>query len=244
MFDLSGKRALVTGASGGLGRCIAKMLKTAGAEVALSGTRVEALEAVSEELGGAPVLPCKLDNVQDVEGLIGRAEKELSQIDILVNNAGLTRDNLLLRLKNEDFENVLDVNLKAPFLLIRHAMRGMMKRRWGRIVNISSVVGVTGNPGQANYCASKAGLIGMTKSIAQEVASRHITVNCIAPGFIASAMTDGLTDQQKNNILAAIPQGEMGSPEDIGSAVVYLSSHEARYVTGQTLHVNGGMAMI
>lgn len=244
MFDLTGKKALVTGASGGLGRAIAKCLKEAGADVALSGTRVEALEAVSKDLGGAPILPCKLNNAEDVEGLIGRAEKELSQVDILVNNAGLTRDNLLLRMKNEDFEDVIDVNLQAPFLLMRHVMRGMMKRKWGRIVNVSSVVGVTGNPGQANYCASKAGLIGMSKSIAQEVASRHITVNCIAPGFIASAMTESLTDQQKSSILAGIPQGEMGSPEDIGAAVVYLSSQEARYVTGQTFHVNGGMAMI
>ena len=244
MFDLTGKNALVTGASGGLGQAIATSLQRAGARVALSGTRVDALKKVSETLEGAPILPCKLTQPEEVDALIGQAEKVLGQIDILVNNAGLTRDNLLLRMKNSDFDEVVDVNLRAPFCLMRSAMRGMMKRRWGRIINITSVVGITGNPGQANYCASKAGLIGMSKSIAQEVASRNITVNCVAPGFIASPMTDALTDQQKNSILTNIPQGEMGTPEDIGSSVVYLASGEARYVTGQTLHVNGGMAMI
>ncbi len=244
MLNLSGKKALVTGASGGLGQAIATALYNAGAEVALSGTRLDALEKVSKSLNGAPVVACKLNNPDDVKELIGHAEKALGQVDILINNAGLTRDNLILRMKDEDFEEVIDVNLTAPFYLMRAVMRGMMKRRWGRIINVSSVVGVTGNPGQANYCASKAGLIGMSKSIAQEIASRNITVNCIAPGFISSEMTDSLTDEQKNSILANIPMGEMGTPEDIAAAAVFLSSQESRYITGQTLHVNGGMAMI
>lgn len=244
MFDLSGKTALVTGASGGLGRGIAASLQKAGASVVLSGTRVPALQEVSKALGGVPIVPCRLNDREEVEALVATAEEAQGPVDILVNNAGLTRDNLLLRQKDDDFEAVLRVNLEAPFRLMRAVMRGMMKRRWGRLINIASVVGLTGNPGQSPYCASKAGLIGMSKAIAQEVASRQITVNCVAPGFIDSAMTGALTDLQKESILANIPQGEMGTPDDIGAAVVYLASQEARYITGQTLHVNGGMAMI
>ncbi|OIQ97890.1 3-oxoacyl-[acyl-carrier-protein] reductase FabG [mine drainage metagenome] len=246
MFDLTGKTALVTGASGGIGGAIAKALHAQGATVALSGTRREALEAVAAELGGerVRVVPANLSDAASVEQLAKEAEAALGSLDILVNNAGLTRDGLVLRMKDEDWQSVLDVNLTAAFRLSRAALRGMMKRRFGRIINITSIVGVTGNPGQVNYAASKAGMIGMAKSLAQEVASRGITVNCIAPGFIASAMTDALTDDQKGKIFAGIPAGRMGSVEEIAAAAVYLASLEAAYVTGQTLHVNGGMAMI
>ncbi len=246
MFDLTGKTALVTGASGGIGGAIAKALHAQGATVALSGTRREALEAVAAELGGdrVRVVPANLADAASVEQLAKDAEAALGSLDILVNNAGLTRDGLVLRMKDDDWQSVLDVNLTAAFRLSRAALRGMMKRRFGRIINITSIVGVTGNPGQVNYAASKAGMIGMAKSLAQEVASRGITVNCIAPGFIASAMTDALTDEQKSKIFAGIPAGRMGSVEEIAAAAVYLASLEAAYVTGQTLHVNGGMAMI
>jgi 3-oxoacyl-[acyl-carrier protein] reductase len=245
MFDLSGKAALVTGASGGLGVAIARVLHGAGAAVGLSGTRREALEALAAELGArAHVLPCDLGERTQVEALVGQAEAALGRLDVLVNNAGLTRDNLALRLKDEDWERVLEVNLGAAFRLSRAALRGMMRQRWGRIVNITSVVGVTGNPGQANYAASKAGMIGMSKSLAAEVASRGITVNCVAPGFIATPMTDVLPAAQREKLLGAIPAGRLGEPADIAAAVLYLASAEAAYVTGQTLHVNGGMAMI
>ncbi|KAA5607437.1 3-oxoacyl-[acyl-carrier-protein] reductase [Roseospira marina] len=246
MFDLTGKTALVTGASGGIGGAIARALHARGATVVLSGTRREALEAVAAELGDrCPIVPCNLSDADAVNGLVAAAEAEAGTgLDILVNNAGLTRDQLAMRLKDDDWSAVLEVNLTAAFRLSRSALKGMMKRRWGRIVSITSIVGVTGNPGQANYAASKAGLIGMSKSLAAEVAPRGITVNCVAPGFITSAMTDALSDDQKARLLAAIPAGAMGTGADIGSAVVYLASNEAGYVTGQTLHVNGGMAMI
>lgn len=246
LFDLTGKTALVTGASGGLGSAIAKQLIGQGAKVALSGTRVEALEKLAAELGAnAVVTPANLSDRAAVEALAKDAEAKLGgQVDILVNNAGLTRDGLAMRMKDEDWQQVLDVNLTAAFVLSRAVMRGMMKARWGRIISITSVVGTTGNPGQANYAASKAGLIGMSKSLAQELASRNITVNCVAPGFIATSMTDVLTDDQKAAISTKIPMGKMGSSEDIAAAVTYLASNEAGYVTGQTLHVNGGMAMI
>lgn len=245
MFDLSGKTALVTGASGGIGGAIAKALHDAGATVALHGTRREALEVLAAQLGDrVHVLPANLSKPDEVEQLAKDAESVLGSLDILVNNAGITKDGLILRMKDEDWDSVLAVNLTATFRLCRAAVKGMMKRRNGRIINITSVVGVTGNPGQANYCASKAGMIGLTKSLAQEVASRNITINAVAPGFIASAMTDALNDEQKARINAQIPAGHMGSPEDIAAAVVYLASPAAAYVTGQTLHVNGGMAMI
>ncbi|ANC91696.1 3-oxoacyl-[acyl-carrier-protein] reductase [Azospirillum humicireducens] len=245
MFDLTGKSALVTGASGGIGASIARALHAQGAAVALSGTRVAPLEALASELGErAFVVPGNLSEAAATEQLFKDAEAALGKIDILVNNAGLTRDQIAMRLKDEDWQSVIDVNLTAAFRLSRAAMRGMMKRRWGRIVNITSVVGVTGNPGQANYAASKAGLIGMSKSLAAELASRSITVNCVAPGFIATAMTDALNDEQKQKLLPAIPAGRMGQPEEIAAGVVYLASEEAAYVTGQTLHINGGMAMI
>jgi len=245
MFELSGKAALVTGASGGIGGAIARMLHGAGAAVAVSGTRQEALAALAGELGERAVpVPANLADADDVAGLIKGAEEAVGQVDILVNNAGLTRDNLAMRMKDEEWDDVLAVNLTASFRLARAALRGMMRRRWGRIVTITSVVGATGNPGQANYAASKAGLVGMTKSLAQEVASRGITVNCVAPGFIATAMTDALDEGQQERILSAIPTGRMGTPEDIAAAVLYLSSEEAAYVTGQSLHVNGGMAML
>jgi 3-oxoacyl-[acyl-carrier protein] reductase len=245
MFDLNGRSALVTGASGGLGAAIARALHGAGASVGLSGTRREALEALEAELGErARVLPCDLAERAQVDALVGQAEAALGRVDVLVNNAGLTRDNLALRLKDEDWERVLEVNLGAAFRLCRAALRGMLRQRWGRIVNISSIVGVTGNPGQANYAASKAGMIGMSKSLAAEVASRGVTVNCVAPGFIATAMTDALAQPQKDKLLAAIPAGRLGEPADVAAAVLYLASPEAAYVTGQTLHVNGGMAMI
>jgi 3-oxoacyl-[acyl-carrier protein] reductase len=246
MFDLSGKTALVTGASGGIGRAIAKTLHAQGAAIALSGTRAEALEAVKNELGERVyITPCNLSDAAALEALPKAAEAALgASIDILVNNAGITRDNLFMRMKDEEWDQVLAVNLSAAFRLSRAVLRGMMKKRWGRIISITSIVGVTGNPGQGNYAAAKAGLIGMSKSLAAEVASRNITVNCVAPGFIATAMTDALTADQKTALLGRIPMGRMGEANDIASAVVYLASEEAAYVTGQTLHINGGMAMI
>jgi 3-oxoacyl-[acyl-carrier protein] reductase len=246
MFDLHGKTALVTGASGGIGGAIAKGLAAQGARVALSGTRVDALEAVKAELGGDhPILPCDLSDSAAVDALVGQAEAALGgRLDILVSNAGLTKDGLLLRMKDEDWDKVLTVNLEAYFRLVRAALRNMMKNRWGRLIAITSVVGVTGNPGQANYAASKAGLIGFSKALAQEVASRNVTVNCVAPGFIASPMTDALTEAQKAALLGRIPAGRLGEGGDVAAAAVYLASEEAAYVTGQTLHVNGGMAMI
>ena len=245
MFDLTGKTALVTGASGGIGGAIAATLHRAGATVALHGTRREALDGLAAQLGErVHVLPANLSSAAEVERLAKDAEAALGGLDILVNNAGITRDGLILRMKDEDWDSVLAVNLTAAFRLCRAAVKGMMKRRSGRIVNITSVVGVTGNPGQANYCAAKAGMIGLSKSLAQEVASRGITVNCVAPGFIASAMTGELNDDQKARILSGIPLGRMGSAEEISAAVLYLASAEAAYVTGQTLHVNGGLAMI
>ena len=245
MFDLTGKKALVTGASGGIGAQIARALHAQGATVALSGTRVAPLEALASELGErALVVPGNLADAAATEKLAKDAEAALGQIDILVNNAGLTRDQLALRMKDDDWQSVLDVNLTAAFRLSRAVLRGMMKRRWGRIIGITSIVGVTGNPGQANYAASKAGMIGMSKSLAAEVASRGITVNCVAPGFITTAMTDALNSEQKDKLLTAIPSGRMGEPGEIAAGVVYLASDEAAYVTGQTLHINGGMAMI
>lgn len=245
MFDLKGKTALVTGASGGIGGAIARRLHGQGATVVLSGTRAAALEALAGELGErVHVATCDLGDAVETEALIGKAEAAAGQVDILVNNAGLTRDGLAMRMKDEDWQRVLDVNLSAAFRLTRAALKGMMKRRWGRVVSITSIVGVTGNPGQANYAASKAGLIGMTKSLAQEVATRGITLNCVAPGMIETAMTDALNEQQRARILTAIPMQRLGNSDEIASAVVYLASDEAAYVTGQTLHVNGGMAMI
>lgn len=244
MFDLTGKTALVTGASGGIGAEIARSLHAAGAQVGLSGTRVEPLQALAVELGeGAHVLPCNLAIPEEVESLVKRATEAMGTLDILVNNAGITRDGLVMRMSDEDWASVLDVNLTATFRLCRAAIRGMMKARWGRIVNIGSVVGTTGNGGQVNYSAAKAGLLGLSKSLAAEVASRGITVNVVAPGFIATAMTDKLNDDQKARILTAVPAGRMGSPQEIAAAVLYLASSEAAYVTGATLHVNGGMDM-
>jgi 3-oxoacyl-[acyl-carrier protein] reductase len=245
MFDLTGKSALVTGASGGIGGAIAKALHARGANVGLSGTRTEPLEKLKAELGErAHVLPADLGDPAAIEALLKSADAALGGIDILINNAGLTRDNLAMRMKDEDWQKVIDVNLTAGFRLARGAMRGMMKKRWGRIIGITSVVGVTGNPGQANYAAAKAGMIGMSKSLAQEVASRNITVNCVAPGFIETQMTGALNDEQKARIMTAIPAGRLGQSDEIAAAVVYLASQEAAYVTGQTIHVNGGMAMI
>lgn len=246
MFDLSGKRALVTGATGGLGGSIAKMLHAQGAHVALSGTRAEKLEGLASELGeGAFVTPCNLSDGDAVDALPGQAADALGgSVDILVANAGITRDGLLMRMKQEDWDLVQKVNLEAYFRLSKACLRPMMKSRWGRIIGITSIVGVTGNPGQTNYAASKAGMIGFSKSLAQEVASRGITVNTIAPGFITSPMTDELNDAQREATLAKIPAGELGTGEDIAAAALYLASPEANYVTGQTLHVNGGMAMI
>ncbi|HEU0311137.1 MAG TPA: 3-oxoacyl-[acyl-carrier-protein] reductase [Sphingomicrobium sp.] len=244
MFDLSGMTALVTGASGGLGSAIAKSLAAQGARLALSGSNQAKLEAFAKELGGDHIsLVCDLSNAEQVDQLVPRAVEALGKLDILVNNAGVTRDNLAMRMKDEEWAQVITINLESAFRLMRAACKPMMKARHGRIINITSVVGVTGNPGQANYVASKAGLIGMSKAFAQEVASRGITVNCVAPGFMTSAMTDALTDAQKEGILSKIPTGAMGTGDDIGAAVVYLASNEAGYVTGQTLHVNGGMAM-
>ena len=245
MFDLTGKCALVTGASGGIGADIARGLHAAGATVGLSGTRVAPLEALAAELDErAHVLPCNLSDMEAVVALPKQAIEAMGSVDILVNNAGITRDNLFMRMSDEEWQSVLDVNLTATMKLCKGVMRGMMKARWGRIVNVSSIVGATGNPGQANYAASKAGMIAMGKSLAYEVASRGITVNAIAPGFIETAMTDKLTDDQKAGILGQVPAGRMGTPNEIAAAVIYLSSVEASYVTGATLHVNGGMAML
>jgi 3-oxoacyl-[acyl-carrier protein] reductase len=245
MFNLSGKTALVTGATGGIGAAIAKALHTQGATVGLSGRNEDKLNALAAELKDRVfVLPADLSKPEGVDDLVKRAVEKMERVDILVNNAGLTKDTLSMRMKDEDWQEVIDVNLTAPFRLARAIQRGMMKSRWGRIINISSVVGVTGNPGQTNYCASKAGMIGWSKAMAQEIASRNITINCIAPGFIATAMTEALTDEQKAAINSRIPAGRMGASEDIAAAAVYLASDEAAYVTGQTLHVNGGMAMI
>jgi 3-oxoacyl-[acyl-carrier protein] reductase len=245
MYDLNSRSALVTGASGGIGSAIARKLHAAGAKVALSGTRQEPLERLAEELGErAYILPCNLSDMAAVEVLPKQAIETLGSLDILVNNAGITRDNLFMRMSDEEWQSVIDVNLTATMKLCKGALRGMMKSRWGRIINISSIVGATGNPGQGNYAASKAGMVGMSKSLAYEVASRGITVNVVAPGFIATAMTDKLADDRKEAILAQIPAGRMGAAEDIASAVAFLASDGSGYVTGSTLHVNGGMAMI
>ncbi|MEM8849895.1 MAG: 3-oxoacyl-[acyl-carrier-protein] reductase [Pseudomonadota bacterium] len=245
MFDLTGKSALVTGASGGIGAAIARTLNSAGATVGLSGTREDPLNALAAELGDrAHVLPCNLSEADAVNALPKQAVEAMGAVDILVNNAGITRDNLFMRMSEEEWAAVIEVNLTSTFRLSKGVLRGMMKARWGRIVNISSIVGTTGNPGQGNYAASKAGMVGMAKSLAYEVASRGITVNAVAPGFIATAMTDKLTDDQKAKIDAQIPAGRMGTPEEIAAATLYLASPEAAYVTGTVLHVNGGMAMI
>ncbi len=245
MFELNGKAALVTGATGGIGAAIARALHARGAAVALSGTREAVLAELAAELGDrAHVVPCDLSDTIAVDGLAGHAEVAMGRLDIVVNNAGLTRDNLAMRLKDEDWQTVLDVNLTAGFRIARSSLRTMMKQRWGRIIGITSVVGVTGNAGQANYAASKAGMIGMSKALAQEVASRGITVNCVAPGFIETPMTDALNEKQREAIISTVPAGRLGTPLEIASAVVYLASEEAAYITGQTLHVNGGMAMI
>jgi 3-oxoacyl-[acyl-carrier protein] reductase len=246
MFDLTGKTALVTGASGGIGGAIAHALHRQGATVTLSGTRADVLEQVKSSLGERThVVTARMDDAADIDRLAKEAEAAMGgKLDILVNNAGITRDNISMRMKDEEWEKVLQVNLTGTFRLIRATMRGMMKRRHGRVINITSIVGVTGNPGQANYAAAKAGLIGMSKSLAQELASRNITVNCVAPGFIATPMTDVLTDEQKKGILARVPADRLGTPDEIAAGVVYLASDEAAYVTGQTIHINGGMAMI
>jgi 3-oxoacyl-[acyl-carrier protein] reductase len=245
MFDLNGRKALVTGASGGIGEAIARTLHAQGATVALHGTRREKLDALAAELGErAMVFPADLSSRDEVKALGQKAEAELGGVDILVNNAGITRDGLFVRMSDADWDAVLEVNLTATFRLTRELTHPMMRRRFGRIINISSVVGVTGNPGQANYCASKAGLIGFSKSLAQEIATRGITVNCVAPGFIESAMTGKLNDKQRDAIMGAIPMKRMGSAAEVASAVAYLASEEAAYITGQTVHVNGGMAMI
>ncbi|MCH7630461.1 MAG: 3-oxoacyl-[acyl-carrier-protein] reductase [Proteobacteria bacterium] len=243
MFDLKDKKALVTGATGALGEAIARALVKSGASVAISGTRIERLKGLAEEIG-AIAIPANLSSMEDVDRLAAEAQQRLGGLDILVNNAGITRDSLLVRMSEQDWQDVLKVNLEAAFRLSKACLRGMMKARFGRIISITSIVGVTGNPGQANYAASKAGLIGFSKSLAQEVASRGITVNCIAPGFIESPMTDGLSDDQKAKLVAQIPLGRMGTPDEIAAGVLYLASDEASYITGQTLHINGGMAMI
>jgi len=245
MFDLSGKAALVTGASGGIGGAIARALHKHGAAVTLSGTRVEALEQLKSALGErAHVVAAKLDDAADIDRLAKDAEAATGKIDILVNNAGITSDNISMRMKDEEWNKVLQVNLTGTFRLTRAVMRGMMRRRFGRVINITSIVGVTGNPGQANYAAAKAGLIGMSKSLAQELASRSITVNCVAPGMIATPMTDVLSEDQRKAILARIPADRLGMPDEVAAGVVYLASDEAGYVTGQTLHINGGMVMV
>ena len=245
MFDLSGKAALVTGASGGIGGGIARALHRQGAAVTLSGTRIDALEQLKSSLGErAHVVAAKMDDPAEIDRLAKDAEAAMGKLDILVNNAGITRDNISMRMKDEEWDKVLQVNLTGTFRLTRAAMRGMMRRRFGRVINITSIVGVTGNPGQANYAAAKAGLIGMSKSLAQELASRGITVNCVAPGFIATPMTDALTEDQRRAILARVPADRLGAPDEIAAGVVYLASDEAGYVTGQTLHINGGMAMV
>ncbi len=245
MFDLTGKSALITGASGGIGGAIATALHRAGATVVLSGTREGPLNDLATQLGSrAHVITCNLSDAASVEALPKAAAEAMGGVDILVNNAGVTRDNLFMRMSDEEWQSVIDVNLTSTFRLCRGVLRGMMKARWGRIVNISSVVGATGNPGQGNYAASKAGMVGMSKSLAAEVASRNITVNCVAPGFITTPMTDKLNDEQKGRILTQVPAGRMGEPAEIAAAVLYLASAEAGYVTGTVLHVNGGMAMV
>lgn len=245
MFDLAGKKALVTGASGGIGGAIAKALYDQGATVALSGTRVDPLNALAAELGErAHVVPCNLGDAEAVSALAGQASEAMGGLDILVNNAGITRDNIFMRMSDEEWQQVIDINLTSTMRLMKSVMRPMMKQRYGRIINITSIVGVTGNAGQVNYAASKAGMIGMTKSYAQEIATRGITANCIAPGFIETAMTAELPDSVKDKMTGNIPAGRMGSPEEIAAAVAFLASNESSYVTGQTLHVNGGMAMI
>jgi 3-oxoacyl-[acyl-carrier protein] reductase len=243
MFSLAGKKALITGATGGIGGEVAKAFAAAGAQLAISGSRIEKLNAVSAELGGALPIACDLSDLANVENLIKQAEEQLGGLDVLVCNAGVTRDNLALRMKDDEWQQVIDVNLTASFRLARAAIKGMLKRRAGRIIFVTSVVAHSGNPGQANYCASKAGLTGMAKSLAQEVASRGITINCIAPGFIATAMTDALNDEQKGRITQNIPLGRMGSSSDIAAGALYLASDAAGYVTGQTLHINGGLYM-
>jgi 3-oxoacyl-[acyl-carrier protein] reductase len=245
MFELSGKTALVTGATGGLGGAIARALHRQGATVAISGTRKDALETLAAELKERVfVLPCDLGDKDQVEALVPQAEEKMQKLDILVANAGITRDNLFVQLRDEDWDTVINVNLTATFRLARAAMKTMMRRRYGRIIGITSVVGVTGNPGQGNYTAAKAGMIGMFKSLAKEYAKRGVTANCVAPGFIATPMTDKLNEKQREAIMAMVPSGRLGTPDDIAGAVVFLASDEAAYVTGQTLHVNGGMAMI
>ncbi|WP_171204963.1 3-oxoacyl-[acyl-carrier-protein] reductase [Ruegeria sp. HKCCA0235A] len=245
MFDLTGKNALITGASGGIGGDIARALHGAGAAVGLSGTRVEPLQALADELGErAHVLPCNLSDPEAVEALPKQAVEAMGSVDILVNNAGITRDNLFMRMSDEEWQSVIDVNMTSTMKLCKGVIRGMMKSRWGRIVNVSSVVAAIGNPGQANYAASKAGIIGFSKALAHEVATRGITVNAVAPGFITTAMTEKLTEEQKKGLLLKVPAGRMGDPEEIAAAVLYLASPEAGYVTGSTLHVNGGMAML
>lgn len=245
MFDLSGKRALVTGASGGIGQEIAKALGAAGAEVGLSGTRTEKLEALSSDMPGKTyVLPCNLSDLSAVDALIPEAEKAMGGVDILVNNAGMTRDNIFMRMKDEEWDQVIAVNLTAAFHLSRAVLRSMMKQRFGRIISVTSVVGLSGNPGQGNYAASKAGLTGMTKALAHEVASRNITANCIAPGFISSAMTDALNEKQREVILQKIPAGRLGTGAEVAACAVFLASDAAAYITGQTLSVNGGMLMV
>ena len=245
MLDLSGRTALVTGATGGIGGAIAKALQAQGAAVAISGTRREVLDVLAAEIGErVHVLPCNLADKDEVEGLVPKAEAAMGQLDILVANAGITRDNLFVQMKDEEWEQVIDVNLTATFRLTRAALKGMMRRRFGRIIGITSVVGVTGNPGQGNYTASKAGMIAMLKSVAAEYARRGVTANCVAPGFIATPMTDKLNEKQREAILGRVPAGRLGNSDDVAAAVVYLASNEANYITGQTLHVNGGMAMI
>ncbi|PIR31858.1 MAG: beta-ketoacyl-ACP reductase [Alphaproteobacteria bacterium CG11_big_fil_rev_8_21_14_0_20_44_7] len=245
MFNLDNKTALITGASGGIGREIAKTLVAQGAKIAISGTNEERLQQTASEIGGdVVILTADLSNRESVENMAKQAEEKLGQVDILVNNAGITKDGLFMRMKDEDWDSVINVNLTSAFILSRTLIKGMFKRRYGRIINISSVVGTSGNPGQANYCASKGGLVAMTKSIAQEAASRNITANCIAPGFIETAMTDKLNDQQKEAILKNIPTGAMGTAQDIAAAALFLAAEESKYITGQTIHVNGGMLMV
>lgn len=245
MFDLGGKTALVTGASGGIGSAIARALHGQGAHVALSGTRTAALDELAKSLGDRVyALPCDLSDPAATDSLVGRAEEAMGHLDVLVNNAGLTRDGLAMRMRDEDWQKVIDVNLTAGFRLARAALRNMVRRRWGRIIAITSIVGATGNPGQTNYAASKAGMVGMTKALAAEVSGRGVTANCVAPGFIETAMTDVLKEEQRQALIGRIPSGRLGSPDDVAACVAFLASEEAGYVTGQTLHVNGGMAML